>query len=64
MTAFFCADLQAKWIPGLTSELRGFHQERNLSIRVMHVYASQALQDWSCSCLNLEDKEEDPQEVG
>ena len=55
-TAFFCADLQAKWIPGLTSELGGFLKERNLSVRVMHMHTFQALQDWSCSHLNLEEK--------
>lgn len=29
----------------------------------MHAHAFQALQDWSCSHLNLEEKEENPQEV-
>lgn len=56
MTAFFCTDLHAKLIPSLTSELWRFHKERNFSVRVTHVYAFQALQDWSCSHLNLEEK--------
>lgn len=57
MTAFFCADLQAKGTPSLTSELRGFQNERNMSVRVMHVHAFQGLRDWSCSHLNQEEKE-------
>lgn len=63
MAAFFWADLQAKWIPGLTSELGGFHKGRNLPIGVTHGN-SQALQDWSCGHFNLEEKEENPQEGG